>query len=665
MRRPPLTLALLLVLSVCSLPAIAAEKVRLVKHNTTHYQLAVEAELSDDADDYGRLLEALHGKLTLFFGRAPDQPLRVEIYADKLSYELALHRANEPIEGGSGLYSPAQKTVWLHVQPSLQYTRHLLIHECTHQFQCLAVTNNEPCSAKWFTEAIADYFGMHSWDGKTLHVGVVPAVTLEDFPARAKKEWNELDWDLVAVASDEMAVGRPGGWALCHFLIHYDPDRFKRFADRLHRKQNPAVAFHDVYGEQPRLGPQFVNWVAKHQQPLTPVWVNWRMHGEWIEGDSPTTALCIFKKKLSTMTVEVRPTDDCHNAGVVFGYKDGANYSIAQLSRNRTVQVVRCQDQQWELLETLKAPFTHGEDTFAIKRAGKNELTISLNGVLILQTKAAGRLGLSAHNGRAQFRVLRPNLSEPFGLERLLAGDTPADRSELVIVDEDAPSDDEPEEDPMPQDSEPPADDPDSDDLPPLPKELNALDGQGRAPLHRAVLDGDIKSAKRLLKAGAKIDVTMPNGVTPLMVATHVKNADLAKLLLSAGADPQITTPRGSTALHYAAVSGSQEIAQLLLEGDIEVDAQKPGGTTPLILACQFGHQEVANLLIAAKAEVNAQLTSGLTGLMLAAQNGHLKVVTLMIEAGSDTSLKDEEGRTASDFAKQMGHDAIARLLAK
>jgi hypothetical protein len=665
MRRTFPFFAPLLVLLACTLTARAAGKVQLVKHTTTHYQLAVEAEVADDAEDYGKLIEALHGKLTRFFGRAPDQPLRVEIYADKLSYEFALHAANEPIEGGSGLYSPAQKTVWLHVQPSRQYTQHLLLHECTHQFQCLAVTDNEPCSAEWFTEAIADYFGMHSWDGETLRVGIVPAVSLEDFPAQAKKEWNSLDWDLAAVASDELAVSRPGGWALCHFLIHYDFDRFEQFAARLNRKQNPAIAFNDVYGEQPRLGPQFVSWVAKHQQPLTPVWVNWRMYGPWIEGESPTTALCIFKKKLSDMTVEARPTDACHNAGVVFGYKDGGNYSVAQLSRNRTVRIVRCQDQQWGLLEALKAPFTQGEDTFTIKRVGKNELTVSLNGVQILQTNAAGRLGLSAHNGRAQFRVLRPKLSEPFGLGRLLAGDTPADRSELVMADNE-PNSNEPEEGQPPEDDpESPVDAPDSEDPQPLPRDLNALDGQGRAALHRAVLDGDAKLAGRLIDAGAKIDVVMPNGVTPLMVAAHVKNADLAELLLSAGADPRIATPRGSTALHYAAVSGSEPIAQLLLERDIEVDAQKPGGTTPLILACQFGHQDIAALLIDAEADVDTQLKSGLTGLMLAAQNGHLNVVVLMTEAGANTSLEDEEGRTATDFAEQMGHDAIARLLAK
>ena len=66
--------------------------------------------------------------------------------------------------------------------------------------------------------------------------------------------------------------------------------------------------------------------------------------------------------------------------------------------------------------------------------------------------------------------------------------------------------------------------------------DLNALDDQGLAPLHRAVEARQVALAKRLILAGADVNLPGGDGQTPLALARRIGDADLLRLLRQYGA---------------------------------------------------------------------------------------------------------------------------------
>ena len=66
---------------------------------------------------------------------------------------------------------------------------------------------------------------------------------------------------------------------------------------------------------------------------------------------------------------------------------------------------------------------------------------------------------------------------------------------------------------------------------------LDALDGEGRAALHYAAMNGLLAPTKALLAAGASVDVrSADRGSTPLHLACGMNHAAVARALLRAGA---------------------------------------------------------------------------------------------------------------------------------
>jgi cytohesin len=80
--------------------------------------------------------------------------------------------------------------------------------------------------------------------------------------------------------------------------------------------------------------------------------------------------------------------------------------------------------------------------------------------------------------------------------------------------------------------------------------EFNAIVGDlswRRAPIHSAVIVGDIELVAVLLKAGADIESRTEGGSTPLHFAANWGTVALVKLLLDAGADPRAQNSNGET----------------------------------------------------------------------------------------------------------------------
>src|SRR5204863_4004067 len=96
----------------------------------------------------------------------------------------------------------------------------------------------------------------------------------------------------------------------------------------------------------------------------------------------------------------------------------------------------------------------------------------------------------------------------------------------------------------------------------------NGRDAQGRTPLLIAMSQPDWKTARRLLDAGALVDVADKNGFTPLMAAAMRGNFEMFQLLLarSTNLHPEAKCADGRDFLGFALDGGNPQIIDTVVE---------------------------------------------------------------------------------------------------
>jgi ankyrin repeat protein len=245
------------------------------------------------------------------------------------------------------------------------------------------------------------------------------------------------------------------------------------------------------------------------------------------------------------------------------------------------------------------------------------------------------------------------------------------------------------------------------------PRQKNLMSG-GFTPLLYAARQGCLDCARKLVAAGAAIDLTDPDGVTPLLSALLNAHFDTAKYLLEMGANVNKWDFWGRTPL-YAAVdfntlphggrpdrpslddttalamidillaAGANPNAQLKLfppyrslRMDRGADAILEIGTTPLLRAARGADVPAIERLVAAGALVDLPQREGYTPLMVAVGAGAssvdtrgkfrtaleaLETAAALLEAGAALDQTDARGRTALHYAAAAGYTDAALLL--
>jgi ankyrin repeat protein len=236
----------------------------------------------------------------------------------------------------------------------------------------------------------------------------------------------------------------------------------------------------------------------------------------------------------------------------------------------------------------------------------------------------------------------------------------------------------------------------------------------GFTPLLFAARQGCLECAKELVDAGAKVDMTDPDGVTPILSSLLNAHFDTAKYLLSAKANPNKWDWWGRTPL-YAAVdydtvphggrpdrpslddTTSLQMIEMLLGAGVNVNAQLKMfppyrslrmdrgadaiidiGTTPLLRAARAGDVAAMKVLLAHGALVDLPQVSGATPLMVAVGAGAnaidtrgkfrteidaLAAAQVLLESGADVNARDARGRTALHSAAALGYTDVAKFL--
>jgi len=227
----------------------------------------------------------------------------------------------------------------------------------------------------------------------------------------------------------------------------------------------------------------------------------------------------------------------------------------------------------------------------------------------------------------------------------------------------------------------------------------------GSTPLLFAARAGSAEAARLLVKAGADVNDTLPNGMTALVEAAHSGQPDVARVLLDLGADPNAREV-GYTALHAAVLRSSPDLVKALLAHGADPNLRLTKGTpvrrnsedfelpatlvgaTPYLLAAKFVEPEIMRALAAGGADTRLTMPSGETALMLAAgmgasrqtdrrglsvlDGGRIEDERLVAEAvgvaltsGPDVNAAARRsGDTALHAAALLGYDQVIRQLA-
>ncbi|GFN78494.1 inhibitor kappa b [Plakobranchus ocellatus] len=171
-----------------------------------------------------------------------------------------------------------------------------------------------------------------------------------------------------------------------------------------------------------------------------------------------------------------------------------------------------------------------------------------------------------------------------------------------------------------------------------------------QTPLHLAVLTGQARLARRLVCAGAIVDVQDLRGDTPLHIACRMGYDDMVKMLLTPVRFEE--TQRNVWEIPY------QRLPQ-------DLGVRNFDGQSPLHVAVISGHQRIVQLLLNAGADPNiGEAKSGRTALHLASERGRVELVELLAcKPEMDLLKRDYGGLTAAQLAHGRNLDPIAQFL--
>ncbi|KAL7637921.1 UNVERIFIED_CONTAM: hypothetical protein RMT77_011534 [Armadillidium vulgare] len=232
-------------------------------------------------------------------------------------------------------------------------------------------------------------------------------------------------------------------------------------------------------------------------------------------------------------------------------------------------------------------------------------------------------------------------------------------------------------------------------------KLLSIKDIERLTPFHLAVMNGNIETARLLLKKGAEVNTSRDTLATPLHSAAVSGDIALVKLLLENGANIEAVDCNQQSALHKAAANNQGEVILTLIENGANIEKKDKDSFTPLLLASSSGNTDAVSVLLDKGALVDVIDKDDKTPvywcahqghlnclkvlleneeavnlidfsdrfdnspLHEAARNGYLDVVKLLLEKGSQIDNKNEDEETALHIAAETGQKEVVEELIK
>lgn len=172
--------------------------------------------------------------------------------------------------------------------------------------------------------------------------------------------------------------------------------------------------------------------------------------------------------------------------------------------------------------------------------------------------------------------------------------------------------------------------------------QVNAVDGWGNSALLYAAREGEMESARTLLKAGAYVDGR--GGAMPPLAATALRgHAILAGLLIRNGADVNAVGENGLSTLMNAVKLGHREVAKALLDAGANTRVLDRDGQNLLGVAVNENDPGMLALLLSYDVNPDLADSNGLTALYWAEYLEQPGMAQLLHNAGADPARKKTE----------------------
>ena len=184
-------------------------------------------------------------------------------------------------------------------------------------------------------------------------------------------------------------------------------------------------------------------------------------------------------------------------------------------------------------------------------------------------------------------------------------------------------------------------------------QEHNALSSVDEL-LLQACLEADEKKAECALELGAHVNVQNRQGQTPLYIVTCANNTTLAlRLIIQSKADVNISGPDGATPLIKALEHKNKILIKALLEASAHVNERAPNGIFPLMMAIELKDKELVELLLA-KAHILLHFLQGVNPLDKAFELGaHEIALMLLDDAVKKKLIKERENQEKKESKLQ------------
>lgn len=231
-------------------------------------------------------------------------------------------------------------------------------------------------------------------------------------------------------------------------------------------------------------------------------------------------------------------------------------------------------------------------------------------------------------------------------------------------------------------------------------KDIDKKSSLGNTLLMGCAENGDIDNVKKLIAAGADIQLTNGHGESAFVIALKAgqiktaeylcekgakilnlsnyelfdifdKNPDSIKILKKSEFNLNNKGEYGYSPLIYAIYNNRTNIAELLIKNGVDCNSTIEDDNKNVFSALEFAlyknQSEIATLLINHGADIHHYCTTGFNAFLWAAQNGDNKNLQLLMDKGiavDITGKKDYEGQTALMSAANSNHlDTIKFLI--
>ncbi|WP_018625799.1 ankyrin repeat domain-containing protein [Niabella aurantiaca] len=171
------------------------------------------------------------------------------------------------------------------------------------------------------------------------------------------------------------------------------------------------------------------------------------------------------------------------------------------------------------------------------------------------------------------------------------------------------------------------------------------------------------------LRRKTDIEMTNPEGQTPLLYALYKKDRPSALLLIGYGADVNARDQVHYTPFLYAGAQGFTDVVKACLQHGADFNIFNRYGRTALMPACEKAYLETVRLLAQTPGfPIDHVNDTGWTALLEAILLGegdetHASVAAELIAAGCNTRIPDKKGITPLVHARELGYHKIASLL--